>query len=170
MQPRGKGFNLDIDARVDTGRWLEVTGTVGTGRGLVEIAGTAIATAAEPKLDAPAAEEAVPPPVRVPGTVIFSTPGDHETDVSSAASVRVQFSRGLDPKTLMGNIRVTAAGSTAPIEFQSNYDAGTNSIEIKFAKPLERFSTVKLELLEGIKMFDSAPLTPWAVTFSVGAN
>jgi hypothetical protein len=27
-----------------------------------------------------------------------------------------------------------------------------------------------VELLEGIKMFDGAPLTPWSLTFSVGGN
>ena len=57
LRPRGKGFDLNIDARVDTGRWLEVTGTVSQGRGLVEIAATAIATATEPKAEAPAADE-----------------------------------------------------------------------------------------------------------------
>ena len=33
-QPKGKGFNLSLDARLDTGRWLDITGTVKTGRGL----------------------------------------------------------------------------------------------------------------------------------------
>jgi hypothetical protein len=170
LRPRGKGFDLDVDARVDTGRWLEVTGTVSQERGLVAIAATAVATAAEPKLEAPAEESAIPPAPRLPGTVIFSTPGDQETDVPSTGSVRLQFSRGLDPKTLTGNIRVTAAGSTTPIEFQQAYDPGNNSIEIKFATPLERFSTIKVELLEGITMFDGAPLTPWSIIFSVGSN
>src|ERR1700704_4215335 len=30
-QPKGKGFNLSLDARIDTGRWLDITGTVRTG-------------------------------------------------------------------------------------------------------------------------------------------
>src|SRR4029453_13877411 len=45
MRPRGKGFDLNVGARVDAGRWLEVTGTVNHERGLVDIAATAIATA-----------------------------------------------------------------------------------------------------------------------------
>jgi hypothetical protein len=48
------------------------------------------------------------------------------------------------------------------------YDAGSRSIAISFPEPLERFSTVKVEILEGVTGFDGAPVTPWSVTFSVG--
>lgn len=171
LRPRGKGFDLNIDARVDTGGWLQVTGTVSHEKGLVDIAATAITTATEPKAEAPAGDEPAIPAVPLrPGTVTFSTPTADETDVPTTSTVRVQFSRGLDPRTLPGNIRASYAGGTTPIEVQQTYDAGTNSIQIKFTKPFERFGTVKVELLEGIKMFDGAPLTPWAVTFSVGGN
>src|SRR4029453_5741074 len=33
LRPRGRGFELSVDARVDTGRWLQVTGTVFQERG-----------------------------------------------------------------------------------------------------------------------------------------
>jgi len=33
-RPKGKGFDLALDARLDTGRWLEITGVVHEGRGL----------------------------------------------------------------------------------------------------------------------------------------
>jgi hypothetical protein len=39
---------------------------------------------------------------------------------------------------------------------------------LTFPKPLEAFRTVKVELLDGIKGFDGAPIKPWTVTFSVG--
>jgi hypothetical protein len=29
---------------------------------------------------------------------------------------------------------------------------------------------VKIELLDGVKTFDGAPIKPWTVTFSVGGN
>jgi hypothetical protein len=35
VRPRGKGFNLDVGARVDTRTWLQVTGVVRATRGLV---------------------------------------------------------------------------------------------------------------------------------------
>jgi hypothetical protein len=41
---------------------------------------------------------------------------------------------------------------------------------LKLSKPLEAFRTVKIELLDGVKTFDGAPLKPWSVTFSVGGN
>jgi hypothetical protein len=36
------------------------------------------------------------------------------------------------------------------------------------AQPLEAFRTVKVEILDGLKGFDGAPVTPWTITFSVG--
>src|SRR5688572_10939791 len=35
LRPRGRGFNLDVGARVDTGTWLETSGVVREGKGLV---------------------------------------------------------------------------------------------------------------------------------------
>jgi hypothetical protein len=29
---------------------------------------------------------------------------------------------------------------------------------------------VKVELVEGVKTFDGAPIKPWSITFSLGAN
>jgi len=167
LRPRGKGFDLNVDARVDTGRWQQVTGTIEHERGLVSIVATAMATAAEPAAPPPATEEAAPPPVPLqPGTVVFNSPTDAETDVAATTTVRIQFSRGLNPATLAGRIRVRYLGG-ADVPFQMAYDAGTRSVELKFAQPLERFMTVRVELLEGITMFDGAPLTPWMATFSI---
>lgn len=171
LRPRGKGFDLNVDARVDTGRWLQVSGTVSIDNGLVSIAATTIATATAPKAEPASDEEPATPPVPLrPGTAIFSTPTNEETDVPGTTTVRVQFSRGLAPASLAGNIRASYLGRTEPLELQQTYEAGNNSIQIRFAQPLERFATVKVELLEGIKMFDGAPLAPWALTFSIGGN
>jgi len=41
-------------------------------------------------------------------------------------------------------------------------------LELKFAKPLERFQTVKVDLLDGIKAIDGTPLKPWTLTFVTG--
>jgi hypothetical protein len=56
------------------------------------------------------------------------------------------------------------------VDVQAAYDAGTNAVALKLSKPLEAFRTVKIELLEGVKTFDGAPIKPWSVTFSVGGN
>ena len=55
-----------------------------------------------------------------------------------------------------------------PIQFEPTYDAGTRAIQLKFAQPLDAFRTVRIEVLEGLKAFDGAPVAPWMLTFSVG--
>jgi hypothetical protein len=56
------------------------------------------------------------------------------------------------------------------VDVQATYDVGTHAVVLRLSKPLETFRTVKLELLDGVKTFDGAPIKPWSVTFSVGAN
>lgn len=173
LPPRGRGFDLNVDARVDTGRWLQVTGLMTTQRGLVAIEGTAVATAAAPD-DVPPSEETTAPPAPVePVDVVFSSPGEAETNVPVTSSVRVQFSKGLNPATLPGQIRVTYVGGptpegTDPPEFKHTYNPETRAIEIAFARSLDRFRTVRVELLEGIKAFDGSSVRPWTLTFSLG--
>jgi hypothetical protein len=85
----------------------------------------------------------------------------------------VQFSRGVDPPTLNGRFRLSYVGGSAPsgtVDVQAAYDVGTNAVVLKLSKPLEALRTVKIELLDGVKTFDGAPIKPWSVTFSVAAN
>jgi hypothetical protein len=171
LRPKGKGFDLNVDARVDTSHWLQVSGVLKRERGLVVLEATAIVPAQAPATRV--VVEAPPPPPKEPGEVVFSSPTDGETNVPSSAPIRMQFSRGIDPPTLNGHIRLSYVGGQAPAEdmdVQTTYDVGTHAIVLKLSKQLETFRTVKLELLEGVKTFDGAPITPWTVTFSVGAN
>ena len=55
-----------------------------------------------------------------------------------------------------------------PPTFAFAYNVGARGIELKFSKPLERFQTVKIELLEGIKALGGDPLQPWSLTFTTG--
>jgi hypothetical protein len=174
LRPRGRGFELNVDARVDTARWLQVTGTVSQERGLVTIAGTTVATTTAPAAPPPSDELAAPALPPEPGEVVFSTPTDGEIDVPLATTVRVQFSRGLDPKSIEGQIRAGyfggAPADVPPVEFQHSYDAANRAIEIKFTRPLDRLRTVRVEFLEGLRTFDGAPVKPWSVTFSLGGG
>src|SRR3989442_926891 len=54
-RPRGKGFDLSVDARIDTGRWLEVTGVLQQGRGLqwLEVGAAGVPTWRVPTRKAP---------------------------------------------------------------------------------------------------------------------
>jgi hypothetical protein len=106
--------------------------------------------------------------------VVFSSPTDGETDVASAGAIRIQFSRGLSEPSLKGNLRISyvgvpaAAGADSGLQFQATYDGANRALVLKMAQPFEAFRTVKLEILEGVKGFDGAPVAPWSVTFSVG--
>jgi hypothetical protein len=178
MRPKTKEFELSLDSRIDTGRWLQITGTVQHGRGLQWLDAEAGTLAAA---KAPAETTEVEPPIRVPAApppeVIFSAPTQGETDVSMGTSVRIQLSRDIDPATLKGHIRVAYLESqtrergelvTPAAEFIVQYNAANRVIEIRFTKPLERFRTLKVEVTEGILGTDQQPLKPWTLTFDTG--
>lgn len=167
VRPRGQGFDLDVNRRVDTDRWLEVTGTVVREKGLVSLKATRVSLTKAPQVVA-SDEPSTPPVPLAPIEVVFNSPTDGETDVTGSSPVRVQFSRGLNESSIAGNIRVSYVGVEGAVDFKSAYDAANRAILITFAKPLQPFRTVKVELLDGLKGFDGAPIKPWTVTFSVG--
>ena len=177
LRPRGKDFELALDARIDTGRWVEVSGVVQQGRGLTLLD----ATGGTIRLTKPMIETTAEAPIRVPSApppeVVFSTPIEGETDVSSRTSVRVQFSRDINAATFKGRIAVrygpspgTAAGEPAapPIEFTTQYLPGTRVLEIKFVQPLEPFRPVQIDLVNGIIGTDQQALIPWTLKFETG--
>jgi Bacterial Ig-like domain len=171
VRPRGRDFDLDPAARVDSGRWLEVTGTVRREGTQVWIEGASVRqTTAQP--DAPAAVVVQLPP-EPPPRVIFTAPVDDDTDVERGTSVRLQFSRPMDGKSFPNRIRVSYAAPSQGVApqvpaFGATYDPSNRSLEIKFKQPLERFQRVKVELLEGITAVDGQGLAPWTLTFMTG--
>jgi len=177
-QPKGKGFNFSLDSRMDSGRWLEVTGTVRTGRGLqwLEVTSDGIQLGKAPT-ETPVETEPIRVSAAPPPEVVFSAPTQDETDVSMSTSVRIQFSRDIDPATLRGNIRVRyldaqtaerGEPTTPTAEFSTQYTAASRMVELKFTKPLERFRTIRVELGEGILGTDKQPLKPWVLSFDLG--
>jgi len=167
LRPQGKGFDLDINRRVDTDRWLEVTGTIVREKGLVSLKATRVALSKPPQV-VTSDEPSAPPVPLTPIEVVFNSPTDGETDVTGSSPVRIQFSRGLNESSITGNIRVSYVGVEGTLDFKTAYDAANRAIAITFPKPLQAFRTVKVEVLDGLKGFDGAPFKPWTVTFSVG--
>lgn len=171
QQPKGRGFELDVNRRLDSNQWLEVTGTVTRQRGLVIFEATKLALSKPPALAPEPEIDTAPAPPPPPAEVIFSSPSDGETDVLASASVRVQFSRGLNPATVAAGVRAAyvggdaAAGALAP---RVTYDPGNRSVEIAFAEPLERFRTVRVELTDTLRALDGGLITPWSMSFSIG--
>ena len=174
-RPRGDGFNLDVNARVDTGRWLEVAGVVTLVRGVPVLDAQTVTLGKAPADAAPSEPAARVPAVGPRPEVVFSLPTQDESDVSLTTSVRIQFSRGLDPRSISGQVRVgyllgssPEDGQVPPVEFQTRYDEGLRVLEIRFTAPLDPLRTVRVELPDSIKATDGAPLLPWTLTFTLG--
>jgi hypothetical protein len=78
----------------------------------------------------------------------------------------------LNEKSLPGQLRVSyvgsAAGADSGLQFQTTYDAANRALVLKMTQPFQAFRTVKVEILDGMKAFDGAPVTPWSLSFSVG--
>src|SRR5687768_5663233 len=181
LRPRGRGFNLDVGARVDTGTWLETTGIVREGKGLVWIEGQQVATT-KPTLETRNAEVPPIPLMGPPPEVIFSDPAEGELDVLLKAPIRLQFSREMNADSFKGNVRWTFIAADAvnvgpgtPREADRvadfKYDGAKRSLEIRL--PIDDAATyrnVVLELREGIAATDGAKLKPWQLTFSFGGQ
>ena len=185
MRPRlkdaaGKEFELGLDARIDTGRWLSLRGTVQLVRGLLVLdAEAGSLSLAKPPTETTTEEEPIRVPAGPPPEVIFSAPTQDETDVVMATTVRIQFSRDIDQATLKGRIKPHYLESqsaergepvTPPVEFTVQYAGANRVLEIKFTKPLERFRTLKVDLADGILGTDGQPLKPWTLTFVLGGS
>jgi Big-like domain-containing protein len=181
LRPRGKGFNLNVQARVDTGNWLEAMGIVREGNGLIWIEAQLLALA-KPDLETRNAETSPAQLMGAPPEVIFSDPEEGELDVSLKAVVRLQFSRDMNPESFKGHLRwnyvapdavaIGPSASTDPArQPQYRYDGAKRSLEIRLdSDELSRYRDVVVELLDGIAATDGAKLKPWKLTFSFGGQ
>jgi hypothetical protein len=171
IEPRGRDFRLALDARIDTGRWLEVTGTLQQGRGLQWLdaeAGTLKLT--EPQHEPAVQETTIQMPAAPPPEVIFSAPTEGETEVALSTNIRIQFSRDIDAATVTDRVRAGYTdGDAADVAATSEYHPASRMLEIRFAEPLEPFRALRVELMEGVVGTDRQSLVPWTLTFTTGA-
>jgi hypothetical protein len=177
LRPKGRNFELDPSARMDTGRWVQVSGTVRRDGAQVWLEARDIDLSSAP--EETTVEIAVPPtPKEPPPTVVFTTPITEETEVETNVIVRIQFSRDMDARSFKDRLRVSYAAKVTPGQtpappppppiWAQNYNVGNRGIELKFTKPLERFQTIRIDLLDGVKAIDGEPMQPWSMTFSTG--
>ena len=178
MRPKGKEFDLALDARIDTNRWLDADAAQ-CSRGAACSGWTPKPARWRWRSRRPkrGEEEPIRVPAGPPPEVVFSAPTQDETDVLQGTTVRIQFSRDIDQATLKGHIRAAYPESqtvergepdTPAAEFTTQYNGANRVLELRFTKPLERFRTIKIDLLEGIVGTDGQPLKPWTLTFSIG--
>jgi hypothetical protein len=178
LRPRGKDFELNPENRVDTGRWVQIAGTVRREGNRVWIEGREIALSAPPSTTADDAPIEMPVIAREPPpTVVFSAPVADDTDVPPTTIVRIQFSRDMDVRSFKDRVQISyqaaAPGMPSPTGivqpvFTVAYNVGSRGIEVKFTKPLERLQKVRIDLLEGITAIGGEPLKPWTLTFTTG--
>jgi hypothetical protein len=176
-QPKGRGFSFDVTSRLDTQRWMEVSGMVKWERGLVSIVAEQLAETS-PQAETRVEQVNVAPTV-IPPEVLFSAPTADETDVAQDTKVRIQFSRDLDPTTLKGRIVVNYSIAQArergepeppPVIARVGYNPGARVMEITFDPGLERFRIVEVHLKDGILGTDGSPMKPWTLTFTTGGS
>jgi hypothetical protein len=177
VQPKGRNFSFDPARRLDTGRWVKVSGTVKTAKGLTWIEGTTIELAPEPAPTTTEVEINVPPPP--PVEVLFTAPAEGEADVRLTERIRMQLSRDLNAATLKDRVRLTYSsadskdrGEAQPpsIAFTTNYARENRALEIRPTEPLARFRLVTLEILPGVKGTDGGDLLPFKLTFTTGGS
>lgn len=178
LRPKGKDFDLALDTRIDTGRWLEVTGTLRQGHGLQWIDGQQGGTIrlARPVQEAPSDDGPSTPSLGPAPEVVFSAPTAGEIDVATNTNIRIQVSRDLDPATIKGHVDIAyvdgglpgGAVLPPPPVFTTQYNAIARVLELRFASPLARFRSLRVSLLEGISGIDKQPLRPWMLEFQTG--
>ncbi len=174
LRPRGRDFELALDARLDTGRWVQVSGVVKQSRGLVWLDATgATISIAKPPAETTTDVSPIRVPAAPPPEVVFSAPTADEIDVAVSTNVRIQFSRDLNPTTIRNRVRVRYTGTAAmdlpATGFTTQYIPANRVLEIRFAQPLEPLRKVEIELGEGILGRDEQPLKPWTLTFETGS-
>ena len=179
-RPRGDGFDLDVMARVDTSRWLQITGIVRGSDQLVELEADEIeqverpATPAPPPTTTEDLTEAGPSP-----EVIFSAPTQDDTDVATDALLRFQFSRDMDADSFGGQVELAYFGAAQTagnqddgdgLEFDVEYRSRNRVLNVTLAEPLLPYSTLEVRLGNGILATDGATLVPHTLRFSTGGS
>lgn len=171
LRPKGKGFELDPSARVDTGKWLEVKGTVQRDGAAVWLAGESIRLTTAPS-EVPVEVAGPPLPPEPPPVVIFSAPLADETDVPVGVRVKIQFSRDMNAPSFHDRVRIRYGGASppavAPPTFTIAYNDGNRSLEIRFKEPLTPFQVLVILLDEGITAIDGQRLPAWTLRFTTG--
>ena len=175
IRPRGRDFDLALDARFDTGRWLQVTGVLRGDRGLQWLDATTGTVALAKPVDEAADEDDVVAaiPAMPPPEVVFSVPIQDELRVATGTNVRIQFSRDIRPSTFSDHVRavyVDPEGADrvveTPIPLTVQYTPANRVLQVRFDQPLSPFRVVRVMLTEGILGADDQPLEPWSLSFT----
>lgn len=169
MEPSGRGFHLDVTARVDTSRWLQITGVVSGRDQLIEVVAESIDV-----IDRPAAARnsvtAIPQAQGPAPEVIFSTPTPDDTEVGTKGLVRFQFSRDMRATSFGDHIKAFYVGTRTALELTVEYRPRNRVLSVQFAEPLLTYHQVEVNLADGILATDGANLVPHTLRFATGGQ
>jgi len=165
-KPRGMGWALDPGLKRDTGKWLEVVGSVETRGSMTYLHAKTVSLSEPPR---PAAEAQPPPPPKerpkVPPSLVFSLPLDGDSEVSRDSRFVVQFSKDMDEATFAGKVGLHYVGPRRPGDrdfdgLKITYDGGLRALTVDPGDLLRPGREVELVLLAGILDIDGLELVP----------
>lgn len=155
-KPKGSGWQLDSNAKRDTGRWIEVLGRPLTRDGItyLQARDVALTTAPTPTAEASAAPPPPEPP-RMPPVVVFALPLDGDTEVAIDSRFVVQFSEDMEESSFQDRVLVRYAGPVRPgdrafVGMKLSYDGGKRALTVDPGDVLRPGRLVELLLLPGI--------------------
>ena len=162
-KPKGSGWQLDENAKRDTGRWIEVVGRPLTRDGITYLQARQVLLTTAPT---PAAEASAPPPPpeppRISPVVVFTLPLDGDTEVGTDSRFLVQFSEDMDEATFKDRVVLRYVGPVRPgdrafVGLKLSYDGGKRALTVDPGDLLRPGRQLELLLLPGIA--DSRGLT-----------
>ena len=125
-KPKGPGFELDINMKRDTEKWMQVVGVPETIKGVVYLRALQV-TLGKPEESRgrgqgrgsggrPQGPRAQPhaPPTPKPPVVVFALPLDGEGEVPTNERFRIQFSRDMNEESFKGRVLIRYAPPCAP--------------------------------------------------------
>ena len=170
--PKGKDFDLDPSAHVDTGKWLEVKGTVQRDGTAVWIAAESIRLTTAPT-EGPVEVAGPPLPAEPPPSVIFSAPLADDTDVPTRRPnpdpVLARHERQELSRSRAHSLRWhRSPPPAAPPNFTVTYNDGNRSHRDPVQGPAGAFQIVVIELTTGSPPSTASRCKPWTLKFTTG--
>lgn len=157
-KPKGDGFDLDVDSKRDTAKWVEVYGKPFTRAGITYVEALRVLLSKPPSEDKARVQAAPtpPPPLRpvLPPVVVFTLPVEGEP-IAPAGRLTIQFSKDMDERTFAGRVRLRYAGPRLPgdrdfVGLRLVYEGGPKALIVDPGDALRPGRTLELLLLPGI--------------------
>lgn len=165
-KPKGDGFDLDVESKRDTAKWVQVWGRPTTRNGIVYLDAVRVLLGTAPSADKAKAQAApTPPPAprpALPAAVVFTLPVEGEPIAQDGQPV-LQFSRDMDERTFAGRVLLRYAGPPRPgdrafVGLRLTYDGGRKALTVDPGDALLPGRVLEVVLLPGITDVAGQPL------------